>query len=129
MTTVLQHAISGTLNQAKMEWDSRAALSVVIAAQNYPNTPRTGDFIQGLPTSGNAVNDDVYLFHAGTSSTANNKIITSGGRVLCVTALGNTFSQARDRAYKAIFPIYFDGMQYRNDIGYHAINHSSLCSS
>ncbi len=117
---MFEHAIAGTLDQAKTEWDSRVALGVVMAAQNYPETPRKGDVIHGLP-AGNAAGDDAHVFHAGTADD-NGNVVTNGGRVLCVTALGDTVAAAQKRAYEAAANIAFDGMQYRKDIGYRAIN-------
>jgi len=117
---MFEHAIAGTLDQAKTEWDPRVALGIVLAAQNYPETPRKGDVIHGLP-AGNAAGDDAHVFHAGTTD-ANGQVVTNGGRVLCVTALGNTVAEAQKRAYEATASIQFDGMQYRKDIGYRAIN-------
>lgn len=118
--TMFEHAIDGTLDQAETEWDRRVALGIVLAAQNYPETPRKGDVIHGLP-AGNAAGDDAHVFHAGTAD-ANGEVVTNGGRVLCVTALGENVAQAQKRAYEAAESIRFDGMQYRKDIGYRAIN-------
>ena len=117
---MFEHAIAGTLDQANTEWDSRVALGIVMAAQNYPDTPRKGDVIHGLP-AGNAAGEDAHVFHAGTAD-ENGKVVTNGGRVLCVTALGDTVATAQKRAYEAAATIQFDGMQYRKDIGYRAIN-------
>lgn len=117
---MFEHAIAGTLDQANTEWDSRVALGIVMAAQNYPDTPRKGDVIHGLP-AGNAAGEDAHVFHAGTADD-NGNVVTNGGRVLCVTALGDTVAAAQKRAYEAAATIQFDGMQYRKDIGYRAIN-------
>ncbi|MFZ9645188.1 MAG: phosphoribosylamine--glycine ligase [Fluviibacter sp.] len=117
---MFEHAIAGTLDQANTEWDSRVALGIVMAAQNYPETPRKGDVIHGLP-AGNAAGEDAHVFHAGTAD-ENGNVVTNGGRVLCVTALGDTVATAQKRAYEAAATIQFDGMQYRKDIGYRAIN-------
>ncbi len=117
---MFEHAIAGTLDQANTEWDSRVALGIVMAAQNYPETPRKGDVIHGLPT-GNAAGEDAHVFHAGTAED-NGNVVTNGGRVLCVTALGDTVATAQKRAYEAAATIQFDGMQFRKDIGYRAIN-------
>jgi len=92
----------------------------VLAAHNYPETPRKGDVIEGLP-AGNAAGDDAHVFHAGTID-ENGLVVTNGGRVLCVTALGENVAQAQKRAYEAAESIHFDGMQFRTDIGYRAIN-------
>jgi phosphoribosylamine--glycine ligase len=110
------HAINGTLDKAEAEWDRRTALGVVMASANYPDTPRLGDAITGLPK--NLV--DAHVFHAGTTL-KDDKVLTSGGRVLCVTALGETVKFAQQQAYKILDDIKFDGAQYRKDIGYRAI--------
>jgi phosphoribosylamine--glycine ligase len=117
---MFEHAIAGTLDKTEAEWDRRVALGIVLAAANYPDTPRKGDVIHGLP-AGNSAGPDAHVFHAGTSD-VNGDVITNGGRVLCVTALGENVAQAQKRAYEAAADIQFDGMQYRKDIGYRAIN-------
>jgi phosphoribosylamine--glycine ligase len=88
----------------------------VLAAANYPDTPRKGDVISGLPKD----SEDAHVFHAGTTD-HEGKVVTSGGRVLCVTALGDNVKQAQRNAYDVLVGIHFDGMQYRRDIGYRAI--------
>ena len=115
--TLVEHAIDGTLDQIEADWDRRAALGVVMAAGGYPDHPVKGDEITGLPTD----TADVHVFHAGTTE-RDGKIVTNGGRVLCVTALGDTVKIARQRAYQMLEPIQFSGMQYRRDIGYRAID-------
>lgn len=110
------HAINGTLDQVETEWDRRTALGVVMASANYPDTPRLGDEITGLPK--NLV--DAHVFHAGTTI-KDDKVVTSGGRVLCVTALGDTVKFAQQQAYKVLNEIKFDGEQHRTDIGYRAV--------
>ncbi len=114
--TLVEHAIDGSLDKIDAEWDRRAALGVVIAAANYPETPAKGDEITGLPKATN----DARVFHAGTLN-KDGKVITNGGRVLCATALGDTVKIAQQRAYQLLEPIRFRGMQYRKDIGYRAI--------
>lgn len=114
--TLAEHAIAGTLNQAEAEWDRRFALGVVMASANYPDTPKLGDEITGLPKQV----EDGYVFHAGTTL-KDGKVTTSGGRVLCVTALGETVKYAQQRAYQIAESIHFDGAQYRKDIGYRAV--------
>ena len=114
--TLVEHAIEGKLDQIDAEWDRRAALGVVMAAANYPATPAKGDEITGLPTA----TEDARVFHAGTAD-RDGKVVTNGGRVLCVTALGDTVKMAQQRAYQMLAPIQFNGMQYRRDIGYRAI--------
>jgi phosphoribosylamine---glycine ligase len=111
-----EHAVNGTLDQAEAEWDRRTALGVVMASHNYPDTPRLGDEITGLPKA----LEDGYVFHAGTVL-KDGKVLTSGGRVLCVTALGETVKFAQQQAYKIADEIKFDGAQYRTDIGFRAI--------
>lgn len=120
LLTLVEHAVNGTLDKAEAEWDRRTALGVVQASCNYPDTPRTGDVIHGLPAKPNAL-EDVHVFHAGTTL-KDDEVITSGGRVLCVTALGETVKQAQARAYEIADDITFDGQQMRRDIGYRAIN-------
>jgi phosphoribosylamine--glycine ligase len=114
--TLITAALNKQLHVTEAEWDRRAALGVVMAAANYPDTPRKGDTISGLP----AASDDAKVFHAGTAE-KDGQIVTSGGRVLCVTALGDTVKIAQRRAYEMLAPISFDGMQFRKDIGYRAI--------
>jgi phosphoribosylamine--glycine ligase len=114
---LVEHAIDGTLDRAQAEWDRRAALGVVLAAAGYPDTPRKGDEITGLPKG----MDDCHVFHAGTAE-KDGKVVTAGGRVLCVTALGDKVKIAAERAYEVAAGIRFEGMQYRRDIGYRAIH-------
>jgi phosphoribosylamine--glycine ligase len=111
-------ALDGKLNEITAEWDSRVALGVVLASRGYPVNASKGDVITGLDS---AFKSSVKVFHAGTAEKGDN-IVTSGGRVLCVTSLGNNVSQAKDEAYSAIHKINWDGMFYRNDIGYRAIS-------
>ena len=113
---ICEHAIAGTLDKIEAEWDRRVALGVVLAAHNYPDTPRKGDVIVG----DRMVADDAHIFHAGTTA-KDGKVLTNGGRVLCVTALGDSVKMAQKRAYEAVNQVRFEGMQYRSDIGYRAI--------
>jgi phosphoribosylamine--glycine ligase len=106
----------GKLDQIELQWDRRTALGVVLAAHGYPLRPRTGDAITGLPKE----ESDVVVFHAGTVKQAD-AIMTSGGRVLCVTALADNVRQAQQRAYEVALGIHFEGMQYRKDIGHRAV--------
>jgi len=115
--TLVMAAVDKQLHVTEAEWDRRAALGVVMAAANYPDTPRKGDVISGLPPA----SEDAKVFHAGTAE-KDGAVVTSGGRVLCVTALGETVKIAQRRAYEMLAPIRFDGMQYRKDIGYRAIS-------
>jgi len=113
---LMEHAVNGTLDRAEAEWDRRVALGVVMASANYPETPRLGDEITGLTNQ----LADTHIFHAGTAQ-KDGKVVTSGGRVLCVTALGETVKFAQQQAYQAMKEIKFDGAQFRTDIGYRAI--------
>lgn len=113
---VMMAATSGALDQVELEWDRRPALGVVMAAHGYPLQPRKGDVIHGLPVA----TEDAMVFHAGTQH-QDGATVTSGGRVLCVTALGSTVKAAQQRAYEVARGIDFDGAQYRKDIGYRAI--------
>lgn len=118
---LIEHGIAGTLDKVEAEWDKRTALGVVMAAANYPETPRKGDVITGLPNSQGAKKlEDAHVFHAGTTM-QDGKVVTSGGRVLCVVALGDMVKHAQNRAYEIADTIKFDGYQMRRDIGYRAI--------
>lgn len=119
LVTLAEHAVAGTLDKVEAEWDRRTALGVVMASVNYPETPRTGDAITGLPSQ-KEPNTEVQVFHAGTSL-KDEQVLTSGGRVLCVTALGETVKFAQSSAYDMVKQIQFEGAQYRQDIGYRAI--------
>jgi len=116
LVDLLEHGINGTLDRVDAEWDRRVALGVVLAAGGYPDDPRRGDAISGLDHA----SDGCKVFHAGTSL-VDGKVVTSGGRVLCVTALGDTVRHAQRNAYAAVARIHFDGMQYRTDIGHRAL--------
>jgi len=116
LVELLEAALAGRLGATEAQWDRRAALGVVLAAHGYPETPRKGDPIEGLPDPA----ADCRVFHAGTQA-RDGEIVTSGGRVLCVTALGDNLRAARSRAYEAVERIRFDGMQYRRDIGHRAL--------
>jgi phosphoribosylamine--glycine ligase len=116
--TLLEHAITGTLDTVAAEWDRRAALTVVLAAAGYPGAPRKGDAISGLPAA--AAHPDVVVFHAATARDGD-LVRTAGGRVLGVTAIGDSIRQAQRAAYAAVASIHFDGMQYRSDIGHRAL--------
>jgi phosphoribosylamine--glycine ligase len=120
LLTLLDHALAGTLDKAEVEWDPRAALGVVMAAHGYPDAPRKGDAITGLPPVNAAAGDDYHVFHSGTALNGKT-IVASGGRVLCVTALGHNVKTAQRRAYEITEPIRFDGMQMRRDIGHRAM--------
>ena len=117
LLALVDHAVYGTLDKIEVEWDRRTALGVVLAAANYPDTPRKGDVITGLPKR---EFEDAHVFHAGTTL-RDGDVVTSGGRVLCVTALGDSVKMAQRRAYQLADEISFEGCQMRRDIGYRAI--------
>ena len=110
-------AQGGGVRDIELEWDRRSALGVVMACAGYPASPRLGDTISGLP----AGSDDMHVFHAATTKNAAGELVTSGGRVLTVTALGDSLRVAQQRAYAALEPIRFPGMQWRRDIGHRAL--------
>ena len=114
---VVEAAIDGRLDRAKIEWDPRCALGVVVASRGYPAKPEKGAVIEKLP----ADTADVHVFHAGTKIDADGLTVVSGGRVLCVAGLGATVKDAQTAAYKAAGEVKFDGMQMRSDIGYRAV--------
>jgi phosphoribosylamine--glycine ligase len=116
LARVLLAATQGQLNQLQLDWDDRVALGVVLAAAGYPMNPHTGDAITGLPADA----ADAVVFHAGTSNQGD-AVVTSGGRVLCATALGATVREAQARAYALADAVQFDGVQLRRDIGYRAL--------
>ena len=116
LVDLLNAAVDGRLDGVELQWDRRTALGVVMAAHGYPENPRQGDAITGIAPE----QDDAMVFHAGTQL-AGGTLRTSGGRVLCVTALADSVRQAQQRAYEVLHAIRFDGAQYRNDIGHRAI--------
>ena len=113
-------ALRGHLDSTDVEWDSRASLGVVLAAGGYPDRYRSGDVIEGLPPV-----DDTgcKVFHAGTRK-EHGRVVTAGGRVLCACALGETITEARDRAYACVERIHWPDMYCRRDIGHRAISRS-----
>ncbi len=118
---LVQHcldALEGKLDQAETQWDSRTALGVVMAAGGYPDSYDKGDAISGLD---NIDDDAVKVFHAGTTEDEDGNIVTAGGRVLCVVALGDNVSSAQKRAYEAVNKIQWKDVYYRHDIGHRAI--------
>ena len=116
LLSVLEHAVNGTLDTVELEWDRRTALGVVMAAANYPDTPRQGDVISGIP----AETTDCMTFHAGTSL-IDGQLSVAGGRVLCIVGMGDSVKVAQKQAYQAVDQIHFDGAQFRRDIGWRAV--------
>ncbi len=116
LASLIEHAVDGKLDLIEAEWDRRTALAVVLAAQDYPENPRKGDAIEGLPDE----LEDCKVFHAGTAL-HDGQLVTSGGRVLAVTALGDNVKIAQKRAYDVVTGIRYSGMQYRKDIGWRAL--------
>ncbi|KQV88727.1 phosphoribosylamine--glycine ligase [Massilia sp. Root351] len=118
LLTVMEHAVNGTLDAVELEWDRRTAVGVVLAAAGYPDSPVKGDIIDGIP----AETPESVTFHAGTVH-VDGKLVTNGGRVLCVVGLGDSIKMAQKQAYEAVDKIHFDGMQYRSDIGWRGLKH------
>ncbi|HZV63310.1 MAG TPA: phosphoribosylamine--glycine ligase [Telluria sp.] len=118
LLTVMEHAVAGTLDAVELEWDRRTAVGVVMAAQGYPDSPKNGDVIDGIP----AETAECVTFHAGTAI-ANGKLQTSGGRVLCVVGLGDSVRMAQKQAYETVDKIHFNGAQFRRDIGWRGLKH------
>ncbi|WP_029043191.1 MULTISPECIES: phosphoribosylamine--glycine ligase [Cupriavidus] len=116
LVDVMEHAVSGRLDEIELDWDRRTALGVVMAAHGYPDAPRKGDVITGIPPEA----EDSMTFHAGTAL-KDGVLQVTGGRVLCVVGLADTVKAAQRAAYAAVGQIHFDGMQYRTDIGYRAL--------
>ncbi|PID46080.1 MAG: phosphoribosylamine--glycine ligase [Proteobacteria bacterium] len=117
LVELLEHAINGTLDKAENEWDSRAALGVVMAAGGYPMDYAKGKVISGLPDAGS---EDAKVFHAGTKQQGDD-VVTAGGRVLCAVGLGDSVTEAQAKAYALTQQISWDGVYYRDDIGYRAV--------
>ncbi|MFB9244314.1 phosphoribosylamine--glycine ligase [Massilia antarctica] len=118
LVTVMEHAVNGTLDTVELEWDRRTAVGVVMAAAGYPDDPRKGDVIDGIP----AETPECVTFHAGTQQ-AGGKLVTSGGRVLCVVGLGDSVKMAQKQAYETVDNIHFNGAQFRRDIGWRGLKH------
>ena len=112
LVDLIEAALQRKLNSASAQWKPQTAVGVVLAAQNYPDTPKKGDIIHGI----DAANAIGKVFHAGTAVNERGEIITNGGRVLCVVGLGDDVATAKQQAYRALAEIEFDGMQYRTDI-------------
>ncbi len=118
LVDVFMAATDGGLDKVSLDWDRRVALGVVMAAAGYPLNPRKADPITGLPAEA----PDAMVFHAGTTQLSKSgELVTSGGRVLCVTALGDSVKMAQQRAYEVLKGVQFDGAQYRRDIGHRAV--------
>jgi phosphoribosylamine--glycine ligase len=115
---VMEHAVNGTLDAVELEWDRRTAVGVVMAADGYPDSPRKGDVIDGIP----AETAECVTFHAGTTL-VDGHLQTSGGRVLCVVGLGDSVKMAQKQAYETVEKIHFDGAQFRRDIGWRGLKH------
>ena len=115
---VMEAAVNGALDTVELEWDRRTAVGVVMAAAGYPDSPRKGDVIDGIP----AETPECVTFHAGTEQ-AGGKLLSSGGRVLCVVGLGDSIKMAQKQAYEAVDQIHFNGAQYRRDIGWRGLKH------
>jgi len=118
LLTVMEHAVNGSLDTVELEWDRRTAVGVVMAAAGYPDSPRKGDVIDGIPPE----TPECVTFHAGTQI-ADGKLLTSGGRVLCVVGLGDSIKMAQKQAYETVDKIHFNGAQYRRDIGWRGLKH------
>jgi phosphoribosylamine--glycine ligase len=117
LVDLIEQALDGKLHETQAQWDSRVALGIVLAAHGYPDHPRQGDVIKALPAN----SEEAHVFHAGTTL-KNAQIQVSGGRVLCVTALGHNVQTAKKIAYAVADHIHFDGLQMRRDIGHRAID-------
>jgi phosphoribosylamine--glycine ligase len=117
LVEICSATLNGTLDEAQADWDTRASLGVVMAAGGYPDSYAKGKVISGLD---NADSDSQKVFHAGTAESGG-KIVTNGGRVLCVVGLGNSVADAADEAYAAVAQIRWDDAYYRPDIGHRAI--------
>ena len=118
LVAVMEHAVNGTLDAVELDWDRRTAVGVVMAAAGYPDTPRKGDVIDGIP----AETPECVTFHAGTVL-ADGKLVTNGGRVLCVVGLGDSVKMAQKQAYETVDQIHINGAQYRRDIGWRGLKH------
>ena len=118
LVTVMEHAVNGTLDAVELEWDRRTAVGVVMAAAGYPDDPKKGDVIEGIP----AETPECVTFHAGTRL-VDGQVVTNGGRVLCVVGLGDSVRMAQKQAYETVDQIRFNGAQFRRDIGWRGLKH------
>jgi phosphoribosylamine--glycine ligase len=114
----MEHAVNGTLDAVELEWDRRTAVGVVMAAGGYPDDPKKGDVIEGIP----AETPECVTFHAGTKQ-VDGQLLTNGGRVLCVVGLGDSVKMAQKQAYETVDKIHFNGAQFRRDIGWRGLKH------
>jgi len=126
-SALIEHALDSTLDQTETDWDRRTALCVVLAAGGYPENPQKGDIIEGLSELMVKQNntDDFHIFHSGTAINGKNgqqELVTAGGRVLCVTALGDSLKLAQQHAYELAEQVHFNNAYMRHDIGYHGID-------
>jgi phosphoribosylamine--glycine ligase len=118
LVTVMEHAVNGTLDAVELDWDRRTAVGVVMAAGGYPDDPKKGDVIEGIP----AETPECVTFHAGTKL-VDGQVVTNGGRVLCVVGLGDSVRMAQKQAYETVDKIHFNGAQFRRDIGWRGLKH------
>ena len=118
LVTVMEHAVNGTLDAVELDWDRRTAVGVVMAAAGYPDAPKKGDVIEGIP----AETPECVTFHAGTKL-VDGQLVTNGGRVLCVVGLGDSVRMAQKQAYESVDQIHFNGAQFRRDIGWRGLKH------
>ena len=118
LVTVMEHAVNGTLDAVELDWDRRTAVGVVMAAGGYPDDPKKGDVIDGIP----AETPECVTFHAGTKL-VDGQLLTNGGRVLCVVGLGDSVRMAQKQAYETVDNIHFNGAQFRRDIGWRGLKH------
>ena len=118
LVTVMEHAVNGTLDAVELDWDRRTAVGVVMAAAGYPDDPKKGDVIEGIP----AETPECVTFHAGTKM-VDGQVVTNGGRVLCVVGLGDSVRMAQKQAYETVDQIHFNGAQFRRDIGWRGLKH------
>ena len=115
-------AVNGQFDKTDVAWDERVALGVVLASRGYPQSASKGDVIHGADMQ---LDDNEMVFHAGTALDEQQQILTAGGRVLCVTALADSVADAQQKVYARIKQISWDGMFYRTDIGYRAIDRNN----
>ncbi|MFD2366638.1 phosphoribosylamine--glycine ligase [Pseudoduganella sp. GCM10020061] len=117
LVAVMEAAVNGALDTVELDWDRRTAVGVVLAAAGYPDSPKKGDVIEGIP----AETPESVTFHAGTAIDEQGRLVTAGGRVLCVVGLGDSVRMAQKTAYDVVDKIRFDGMQFRRDIGWRGV--------